>query len=464
VLQDAKSPSGWRFRSSYHGAISDYRKALTLIPSSHRAFKGAAFDRLSRMFFAEPNLVRRGTRADAAAAEFVAFPSLAGDTLAFVPFPREGLNDSRRMAYPAPDLAAVEAGRRALRGLAAEWARSFPASPIALEAEAQAFERTGDVAGDHTLPDSALLRYREARKLAADPDDRIRLAASELRVLVKQGQFAAAAQFADSLLDAAPASGGESAGLLSGAAALVGRADLAADLARRAAGDAVVWGADGRVLQVPLALRETALAYEALSAVGGPADSLMRLRDRASRQLQGLVGQSARAAVEGALLDRSYALQYPGPGSVPLTRRPHPTDYLLEMQGALRGGDTVSVRQWLNEIGERRRDFRPVDVALEGVYQESLSALALGDTAAVVARLDAVLGALPTASSDLTGRVASAGSLVRAMMLRARLAAIAGDRITAKKWATPVTLLWARADAGLRAEVDEMRRLAAQPS
>jgi len=43
VVQDAKSPSGWRFRSSYQGAISDYRKALTLVPSSHRAFKGAAF-------------------------------------------------------------------------------------------------------------------------------------------------------------------------------------------------------------------------------------------------------------------------------------------------------------------------------------------------------------------------------------------------------------------------------------
>ncbi len=464
VLKDPKSPSGWRFRSSYQGAISDYRKALTLVPSSHRAFKGAAFDRLSRLFFAEPNLMRRGVLADAAAADFVAFPALEGDTLAFVPYPKEVLSDTRRGAYTPPNIAALEANRRALRSLVAEWVRSFPGSPIALEAEAQAFERTGDVAGDHTLPDSALLRYRAARALSTDPGDQIRLATSELRLLVKQGQFAPAAKLADSLLAAVPAPAGESAELLAGAAALRGRADLAASLARRAAGEQVVWAADGRVLQVPLALRETALAFEALSALGGPTDSLVRLRDRAGRQLRAFVGESARASIEGALLDRSFAMQYPGPGSVPLTQRAHQADYLLDMQRALRRGDTLTVRRHLTQLEEIRRDTRPVDVAPEAVYQECLSALALGDTAAVMTRLDAVLGALPTAGIDLTGRVASAGSLVRAMMLRAELADRAGDRATARKWATPVTLLWARADAGLRPAVDEMRRLAAQPS
>jgi hypothetical protein len=157
-------------------------------------------------------------------------------------------------------------------------------------------------------------------------------------------------------------------------------------------------------------------------------------------------------------------MQYPGPASVPLTQRAHQADYLLDMQRALRRGDTLAVRRQLSEIGERRRDIRPVDVSAEAVYQESLGALALGDTAAVIAHLDAVLGALPSASVDLTGRVASAGSLVRLMMLRAVLAAEAGDPATAKKWATPVTLLWARADAGLRPAVNEMRRLAALPS
>lgn len=157
-------------------------------------------------------------------------------------------------------------------------------------------------------------------------------------------------------------------------------------------------------------------------------------------------------------------MQYPGPASIPLTQRKQQADYLLDMQRALRRGDTLAVRQQLNDLAVRRRDLRPVDISLEAVYQESLGALVLGDTAAVTARLDAVLGALPTSGVDLTGRVASAGSLVRAMMLRAELAARAGDRATARKWATPVTLLWAQADAGLRPAVDEMRRLAAMPS
>jgi hypothetical protein len=464
VLKDAKSPSGWRFRSSYQGAINDYRKALTLVPSSHRAFKGAAFDRLSRMFFAEPNLIRRGVRADAAAADFLAFPALEADTLTFVPLPNEVATDTQRAARVSLSAAALEVNRRALRSLVAEWVRSFPRSPIALEAEGQALERTGDIVSDQTLPDSALLRYRQAFALSTEVDDRVRLASSELRLLVKQGQYAGAARFADSLLAAYPSPDGESAALLSGAAALLGRADLAASLARRAAAGQIVWAADGRVLEVPLALRETALAFEALSAVGGPADSLLRLRERAGRQLQSFVGESARASIEGALLDRSDAMQYPGPGSIPITHRPRQADYLLDMQGALRRGDTLAVRRRLVRMAYVRRDVRPVDVALEAVYQESLSALALGDTTAVIARLDAVLGALPTAGVDLTGRVASAGALIRVMMLRAELADHAGDRATAKRWATPVTLLWARADSGLRPALNEMRRLAALPS
>ncbi len=464
VMKDAKSPSGWRFRSSYQGAINDYRRALTLVPSSHRAFKGAAFDRLSEMFFAEPNLTRRGVRADAAAADFLAFPALDGDTLAFVPFTKEALGDTREAGRAAPHGPALEANRRALRGLVAEWVRSFPKSALALEAEGQALERSGDVTTNRTLPDSALLRYQQALALSSGSDDRVRLAASELRVLIKQGQFSNAARFADSLLDATPDPAGESAAMLSGAAALLGRADLAASLARRAAPDQVVWAADGRVLAVPLALRETALAFEALSAIGGPADSLLRLRDRAGRQLRAFIGESARAWVEGALLDRSFAMQYPGPGSVPLTQRARQADYLLDMQRALRRGDTLTVRRNLRELAQVRRDIRPVDVSTEAVYQESLAALALGDTAAVIARLDAVLGALPSAGVDLTGRVASAASLVRVMILRAELAAHSGDRATAKKWATPVTQLWARADAGLRPAVDAMRRLAALPS
>src|SRR6185503_3010972 len=38
VVRDAKSPSGWAFRSSQHAAIAAYRRALELVPAVHRAF------------------------------------------------------------------------------------------------------------------------------------------------------------------------------------------------------------------------------------------------------------------------------------------------------------------------------------------------------------------------------------------------------------------------------------------
>jgi hypothetical protein len=54
-----------------------------------------------------------------------------------------------------------------------------------------------------------------------------------------------------------------------------------------------------------------------------------------------------------------------------------------------------------------------------------------------------------------------AAGLVRAMALRAELAARAGDRSTARQWAEPVTILWLDADPELRPVVDRMRALAA---
>src|SRR6266496_4362201 len=46
VEPDVASPSGWRFRASYRAAAADYRRALELVPSSHRALTGIAMDHL----------------------------------------------------------------------------------------------------------------------------------------------------------------------------------------------------------------------------------------------------------------------------------------------------------------------------------------------------------------------------------------------------------------------------------
>jgi len=56
--------------------------------------------------------------------------------------------------------------------------------------------------------------------------------------------------------------------------------------------------------------------------------------------------------------------------------------------------------------------------------------------------------------------LARLAGLVRAMALRAELAAAAGDRRTARWWAQRVTILWRDADDPLRSVVERMRALA----
>ena len=73
-------------------------------------------------------------------------------------------------------------------------------------------------------------------------------------------------------------------------------------------------------------------------------------------------------------------------------------------------------------------------------------------------RLDPTLGALRT--MQLLMDPVQAGSFVRAMVLRAELAARAGDRRAAARWAAVVVELWSQADAPLQPLVIRMRRLA----
>jgi Tfp pilus assembly protein PilF len=103
-------------------------------------------------------------------------------------------------------------------------------------------------------------------------------------------------------------------------------------------------------------------------------------------------------------------------------------------------------------------------VPIETTLQEALLELRAGDTTAAATRLTEALSAMPTLGLDLLSRMPQAGSLVRAMMLRARLAARAGDAAAARTWAAGAATLWGAADPGLRADLEEMRRLAAGPS
>lgn len=102
----------------------------------------------------------------------------------------------------------------------------------------------------------------------------------------------------------------------------------------------------------------------------------------------------------------------------------------------------------------------PGSQTIDMVYGTAWLLAELGEQRAAVARVDEILSALPQTPPQLFLEVYQTGPLVRAMALRARLAAEAGDSVTARSWATAVITLWSDADAFLQPTVSQMRRLA----
>jgi hypothetical protein len=106
------------------------------------------------------------------------------------------------------------------------------------------------------------------------------------------------------------------------------------------------------------------------------------------------------------------------------------------------------------------------DVAIDGTYAEANVLLQLRDTAAAIAALDLSLHGLPTLGTYLLEQPEQIGCAIRAMALRAELAARSGDRPTAARWARAVATLWANADPPLqplRRRMDALHTTGGQP-
>jgi len=108
------------------------------------------------------------------------------------------------------------------------------------------------------------------------------------------------------------------------------------------------------------------------------------------------------------------------------------------MQYNLAHGDTIAVRRELQRQAALRTRARSGDVAINGTYAEARAWLQLHDTAAAIATLDHSLHALPTLGSYLLEQPEQVGCAIRAMALRADLAARAGDHATASLWGRAV--------------------------
>jgi hypothetical protein len=302
------------------------------------------------------------------------------------------------------------------------------------------------------LGDAASLdTLQRARALAVDPGDRLRIAATEVFFRVKfsvpsdLAGLRAARALADSLLDAQPPSERREPQLLGSLAALTGRAALAASYA----------SAGGVGGAVP-AIAQSGPALVAFAALGGPADSLRSLEQQVEDGVNSLP-EAARGAEWRRWLIRSAVLAFPD-YRLRVLSQPRQTTAgpQLSVTAAASVGDSVTVRRSLAQLATARRSLRPADIMIDGVFPESAALFAIGDARGAVAWLDPTLRALRfSASQDLT-TVARAGSLVRAMALRADLATRLDDTLTARRWAGAVVALWSGADPFLGPVVRRM--------
>jgi tRNA A-37 threonylcarbamoyl transferase component Bud32/tetratricopeptide (TPR) repeat protein len=448
VLPDSRSPSRWRFRSSYYRATKAYERAFQLLPSIHRAFSAGSYAAVRRLLKTDGSTTRRGSLVGPDTMSFVAQPSWLGDTLAFVPFPQRSVSET--VAVPLNISLAVRHQRELFRDIATAWVTAFPRSTEALEALAISYDMLEDPA--------AIARIRQARALASSDNQRVRLAVTEVWMRVKtavpsdtEGLVIARALI-DSLLPSVATPSTVQPLLLASLAALTGRAQLAAALAGSPAA-----AAD---FDVPPLLAQAALPLLVFASFGGPSDSLRDLEQQVDAAIDNRFLPSTRQEARMRWLVRPARLAFPDYQFTSIPKLVTTGDYLIGAEAALLRRDTAAVLRVFTQARAARRAFPPSDVSLEAVFPEARLLTAIGDPQAAIEWLDGRIRALPATDPQSFVNPANATALVRAMALRADLAQQVGDRATARRWAGVVALLWSDSDPFLQAFLRRMRQMA----
>jgi DNA-binding SARP family transcriptional activator len=453
VLPDPSSPSGWRFRSSYHRAVQAYSRALRAVPSSHLAFRGAGFARLTELLRTQEGFLRAGhARASSGWMRFASYPSLNADTLAFIPWTMEDVARVRKETVPPTRRAAVARNRQVLRSILVDWARAFPESPDAHEALSRGLEGLGEIREVAEGQPSAFSALARARAQTTDPEAQLRMSIAQVRLYVRVGEFGRARLLADSTLRRWRAPGRRDALLLAPLAVLTGRVEQARVLSRASAAGAHFATARGQPVEVPLPLAQAhadALLYAGLGLEPEASEAESAL----VRLAEAWIEEGMRPLVHSAVLNAPRRLSFPGNEARVRQLPLQVPDFVVEIQQSLAAGDTAEARVLLAGLLDRRGARQPGDLTTDFAYTEAELHLALGDTAGALEELDRSLLALQAVPLTVLDRIEETAGLLRAMRLRAQLAAARGDTRTAERWRGALATLWAGGDPRLRRTV-----------
>jgi len=449
VVRSASSPSGWRFRSRYADAATAYMRAMSINPSAHSIL---SFDQLEQLLPIAPSKTRRGQSLDGQ--QFAAFPALIHDTVVFVPYPLIEFDRLPANRTAAARDAALEQNRDVLLDFATDWSRQSPGNPGAFQALAEVLESRAEITRSRSGGLSALDAVAKARQVASTPREKQLAATEEAWLRFKQGNFLQARMLADSVL--ANHIPPEDAGDVIGLAALTGKLERTAELARHTSDYAA------SAASLPVQVMDAAAPFFAFAALGVCSDTTYALERRLDDQLAHYVSEDKLPAVRVAVKARPLSMLAPctaGKSSLGVDAAGY---RLLKMQQAFATRDTRSLGILLKSVDSDSKTQRPGDVSLDLTYQLAWLHSAMGDTAAAVRQLDRVLGALPSLSASSIREAGSAAAAGRAMSLRAELAISQGDLEGQKKWAGALADLWGTADSPLLPVVTKMRALAAR--
>jgi hypothetical protein len=435
------------FRSSLYAAARAYREAGRVASASERSL---AYSRLPNVLFTDPARVRRGVTADGRV--ILGQPVASGDSIAFeafAPGPR------RRTADDVASTArAIAVARDLLRPALVSWVEADAQNVRARELLAELLEASGNVRD--AAPDglTALEVLVAARALPADRELSLRLTRSHVRLLLRAGEFAAAARVADSALIQYGTVTDAEAELLVSLAMLTGKASRATALLEQVSGGPgrQLQIGNGRVLDVPASAYRARAEFMVGSALGICDEQVRSAPSRLLPVVDAMFPSGERpAGVEGAFLERPMLLALPclGLASMRTLRDPsHPIARALHAAGddalARALGVLASMQRGREQTGGT--GFEPTETALTEAHLYLLR----GDSLTATATLARALDGITVAPNVFLHTELLAGTLPRAMALRAELAAARGEREVAQHWAAGAAALWSNAETPLQ--------------
>jgi serine/threonine protein kinase len=470
VVPASTSPSGFGFRTSYRYVDSLYEALLDRHSNNPAAF-AALLPRIRQVLSIAKGSLRGGVLPGPTQRVFFSYPSLIDDTLAYVPYGFSAADGMFRARDQRGLTNALFKNRRQLKSLALKWVAVAPKDPTAHETLAQILESTGELAG----PDpSALQQIAIARTLQSvnpeTPQQRylreLRLANYHTRLYLRSSRFDRAAALADSALSwKVPELSHDDEDVVSifalGLAAIRGQPSRVRGIKERVAADAEVRLPNGQPITLPVAIGVDYMALTEYAEFGGPADSVMAIATRLINSINSRVAAEDVDAWRRGILSRSLMLAAPVVGPEPVVKVGRTADPHINALAAFSQGESNRARFVLDSLARIRGGYAPSELSMDIVYLESWLRAQLGDTAIATRMLDDALnglsggepGVLKNLDQDL------AAPLVRVMALRAELAAKAGQKDVAKKWADAVLLLWGHGDAIVKSTVDKARAL-----